>query len=251
MRVPTDLESFEVSIKAPKDLMLRLANRFLEACKVPDLRMMSQLSQLESELQEPEISLWCRIKRMGKAEQGVDAGFHIEHAIEWLVADIMVPKSEDQAALRNNAMSNRLVPHAYGASLFPIEPESSLSFDMETGSLKSSILSALFIFKALGFAKPDDLSLTAITHVDAMKCHLVAFLGPRGLTRMALRFQEPSSANCAMDLTSACNACNVHQDVQAMKDHMEAVEFELDTGPCFVEYAAEKRGYTVTVGYVV
>jgi len=188
---------------------------------------------------------------MGKAEQGVDAGFHIEHAIEWLVADIMVPKSEDQAALRNNAMSNRLVPHAYGASLFPIEPESSLSFDMETGSLKSSILSALFIFKALGFAKPDDLSLTAITHVDAMKCHLVAFLGPRGLTRMALRFQEPSSANCAMDLTSACNACNVHQDVQAMKDHMEAVEFELDTGPCFVEYAAEKRGYTVTVGYVV
>ena len=31
-----------------------------EACKVPDLRMMSQLSQLESELQEPEISLWCR-----------------------------------------------------------------------------------------------------------------------------------------------------------------------------------------------
>lgn len=68
---------------------------------------------------------------MGKAEQGVDAGFHIEHAIEWLVADIMVPKSEDQAALRNNAMSNRLVPHAYGASLFPIEPESSLSFDME------------------------------------------------------------------------------------------------------------------------
>ena len=68
---------------------------------------------------------------MGKSEQGVDAGFHIDHAIEWLVADIMVPKSEDQAALRNNAMSNRLVPHAYGASLFPIEPESSLSFDME------------------------------------------------------------------------------------------------------------------------
>ena len=53
---------------------------------------------------------------------------------------------------------------------------------------------------------------------QAMKCHLVAFLGPRGLTRMALRFQEPSSASCAMDLTSACNACNVHQDVQVMKD---------------------------------
>ena len=80
---------------------------------------------------DPFGSHWPRIKRMGKGEQGVDAGFHIEHAIEWLVADIMVPKSEDQAALRNNAMSNRLVPHAYGASLFPIEPESSLSFDME------------------------------------------------------------------------------------------------------------------------
>ena len=36
-----------------------------------------------------------------------------------------------------------------------------------------------------------------------------------------------------------------------LKDHLESVEFELDIGPCFVEYAAEKRGYTVTVGYVV
>ena len=36
-----------------------------------------------------------------------------------------------------------------------------------------------------------------------------------------------------------------------MQDHLESVEFELDIGPCFVEYAAEKRGYTVTVGYVV
>eukprot|EP00438_Fugacium_kawagutii_P012310 Skav221941 [mRNA] locus=scaffold195:387962:388361:+ [translate_table: standard] len=85
-----------------------------------------------------------------------------------------------------------------------------------------------------------------------MKCHLVAFLGPRGLTRLALRFREPSSA-CAMELASACN---VH-DVQAMKDmskldHIEAIECELRTNrPCFVEYAAEKRGYTVTVGYVV
>ena len=31
-----------------------------EACRVPDLRMLSQMSQLESELQEPDISLWCR-----------------------------------------------------------------------------------------------------------------------------------------------------------------------------------------------
>jgi hypothetical protein len=33
-------------------------------------------------------------------------------------------------------------------------------------SSSSTPRSALFIFKALGFAKPDDLSLTAITHVD-------------------------------------------------------------------------------------
>lgn len=56
---------------------------------------------------------------------------------------------------------------------------------------------------------------------EAMKCHLVAFLGPRGLTRMALRFQEPSSASCAMELTSACN---VHQDLQEMKDRRPDVE---------------------------
>ena len=31
LKVPIDLESFQVGVKASKDLMLRLANRFLEA----------------------------------------------------------------------------------------------------------------------------------------------------------------------------------------------------------------------------
>eukprot|EP00913_Durusdinium_trenchii_P031745 g29730.t1 len=159
----------------------RLANRFLQACKVPDLRMMSQLSQLQHEIPVSEISLRVRIKRMGKPEQAVDAGFHLDHPVEWLLADLVLPKCEDHASLRNNAMSNRLVPQSYGASLFPA-----------TGSFKSSLLSALFIFKAMGFAKPSDPSLTAITHVEAASCDLLACLGPRGLTRMGLRFNQPT-----------------------------------------------------------
>ena len=68
---------------------------------------------------------------MGKVQQGVDAGFHLQHPLEWILADLVLPKSDDQAQLRNNAMSNRLVPQAYGASLFPVEPESCLSFEIE------------------------------------------------------------------------------------------------------------------------
>ena len=244
LRVPTDLESFELSIRAPKELMLRLANRFLEACKVPDLRMLQQFAQLQGErLDVPEVSLWCRLKRLGSDCPGVDAGFHLDHSLEWLVTDIVVPKSEDQAALRNNAMSHRLAPFAYGASLLPLEPESSLTFDMETGSMKSSILSALFMFGAMGFEKPEDLGLTAITHVDAMKCCLLASLGPKGLTRMALRFEKPQ-ASCVTDLTSACN-------IKIQTDVLNDLETELDKTPSFVEYAAEMRGYTVAVGYIV
>ncbi|CAK9113724.1 Beta-carotene isomerase D27 [Durusdinium trenchii] len=234
LRVPSDLESFELSIKASKELMLilgllrRLANRFLQACKVPDLRMMSQLSQLQHEIPVSEISLWCRIKRMGKPEQAVDAGFHLDHPVEWLLADLVLPKCEDHASLRNNAMSNRLVPQSYGASLFPVEPESSLSFAMETRS-------ALFIFKAMGFAKPSDPSLTAITHVEAASCDLLACLGPRGLTRMGLRFNQPTPNGCAA----------------GQGDHVETVEYELDDHAHFLEYAAEKRGYTVTLGFVL
>ena len=37
---------------------------------------------------------------MGKPEQAVDAGFHLDTSIEWLVADLILPKSEDQEALR-------------------------------------------------------------------------------------------------------------------------------------------------------
>ncbi|CAE7631037.1 D27 [Symbiodinium microadriaticum] len=235
LRVPTDIESFELSIKAPKELMLRLANRFLEACKVPDLRMLQQFAQLQWEKEDvSEVSLWCRLKRFGSSCPGVDAGFHLDHSLEWLVTDIVVPKSEDQANLRNNAMSHRLVPFAYGASLLPIEPESSLTFDMETGSMKSSILSALFMFGAMGFAKPEDLGLTAITHVDAMKCYLLAALGPKGLTRMALRFEKPQ-ASCVSDLTSACN-------IPMLTNVINDLEIELDKTPGFVEYAAEMSG---------
>ncbi|CAK9113668.1 Beta-carotene isomerase D27 [Durusdinium trenchii] len=247
LRVPSDLESFELSIKASKELMLRLANRFLQACKVPDLRMMSQLSQLQHEIPVSEISLWCRIKRMGKPEQAVDAGFHLDHPVEWLLADLVLPKCEDHASLRNNAMSNRLVPQSYGASLFPVEPESSLSFAMATGSFKSSLLSALFIFKAMGFAKPSDPSLTAITHVEAASCDLLACLGPRGLTRMGLRFNQPTPNGWIELAQHAKRGLDLHE----MQDHVETVEYELDDHAHFLEYAAEKRGYTVTLGFVL
>ena len=37
-----------------------------------------------------------------------------------------------------------------------------------------------------------------------------------------------------------------------VEEHLESLEFELNKeGPSFVEYAAEQRGYIVTVGYVI
>ena len=39
--------------------------------------------------------------------------------------------------------------------------------------------------------------------------------------------------------------------LKACQDVLEEVEAELRVQPYFVEYAAEKRGYTITVGYVL
>ena len=51
-----------------------------EACKVPDLRMMQQLTQLEQELEEPDVALWCRTvgldsRRVSRGAYPITGGF--------------------------------------------------------------------------------------------------------------------------------------------------------------------------------
>lgn len=241
--VSTDLEFMEVSICASKELMLRLANRFLEACQLPDLRLLDQMLQVQSVMKAPDIWLWCKLKRIGRSQQAVDAGFFIDDTIEWLVADIIVPKSPDQESLRNYAMQDRLVPHGYSSSLFPIEPESSLSFEIDSGNLKSSIFTAFFLFKSMGFAKPEDEVLRVVTSVNALKCLCFASLGPKGLTRLAIRVMQPRG-EVAEPIAKASGAKYFFVELAAIEEVIGAV-------PVAVGYSAEQRGYTVGVTWAL
>eukprot|EP00930_Biecheleria_cincta_P041840 TRINITY_DN28751_c0_g1_i1.p1 TRINITY_DN28751_c0_g1~~TRINITY_DN28751_c0_g1_i1.p1 ORF type:complete len:395 (-),score=85.68 TRINITY_DN28751_c0_g1_i1:31-1164(-) len=241
--VSTDLESMEVSIASSKELMLRLANRFLAACKLPDLRLLDQMAQVSSVMKAPETWLWCRLKRIGRAQQSVDAGFFIDDTMEWMVADIVVPKSQDQEALRNYAMQDRLVPHGFASSLFPIEPEAMLSFQMDSGSLKSSIFTAFFLFKSMGFAKPEDEVLRAVTSVNALRCQCSASLGPKGLTQLAIRVISPRG-EVAEQMAKASG-------FRYFFKQLAEVESEMGDAPMTVGYSAEMRGYTVSVTWAV
>lgn len=241
--VSTDLEFMEVSVCASKELMLRLANRFLEACQLPDLRLLDQMVQVQSVMKVPEIWLWCRLKRIGRSQQAVDAGFFIDDTMEWIVADIVVPKSSDQEALRNHAMQDRLVPHGYSSTLFPIEPESSLVFEIDSGNLKSSIFTAFFLFKSMGFAKPEDEVLRVVTSVNALKCLCSASLGPKGLTRLAIRVISPRG-EVAEHIAKASG-------FKYFFKQLAEIESEIGDAPMAVGYAAELRGYTVSVTWAV
>eukprot|EP00931_Biecheleriopsis_adriatica_P092843 TRINITY_DN66615_c0_g1_i1.p1 TRINITY_DN66615_c0_g1~~TRINITY_DN66615_c0_g1_i1.p1 ORF type:complete len:328 (+),score=89.99 TRINITY_DN66615_c0_g1_i1:45-1028(+) len=236
----SDLATVELSVKAHKRTMSGLAKTFMEACEVPEFRMHNQMVQVMGELEATDVALWCRLKRIGSEEQAVDAGFRAEGAMEWLVVDMLTPRSEDQAAVRNILMGDHHVPQGYAASLLPVEPESAVRFNLHTGTLQSSILSSLFIFKSMGFAKPQDAVLDAVTNMNAMGCSLFAAMGPQGLTRMVMRLDVPAKGA----LEKLSNACGSTQGLEALR----AAEAEL-TAPGFVEFAAEARGYTVSAGF--
>jgi len=245
LQVSTDFYNVTFGIKASRELMLRLANRFLEACKVPDLRLYGRFVQVHQETQGAEAWLFCYIKRISGTHPALDFGYTLETQCDWLLLELLLPRSADQETLRNIAMGERRAPTSYGCSLMPVEPESSLSFNVVDQSFKSSVLTSLFIFKAMGLTKPEDMLLKALTSVKGKKVSLHAHLGPKGLTKLASRIWEPLGDSFVEEVATAART-------ELNAESLSALNAELGVaGPAWIDFLAESRGYSVSVGYLM
>merc|ERR1711948_46862 len=145
------MQSLEFRIQSDAKRMDGLAHLFLHKCGVPheqnfrftkvgqdnpEHRWHSQVKHLldvQTELDAVDITLWIRLKRMGTDSPAIDSGFTChptEDKIEWLIADLLMPPTGDQEALRRYAEEEHFKPCAYWSSILPREPEQSLSFDI-------------------------------------------------------------------------------------------------------------------------
>lgn len=245
--VSTDFHNVTLGVKASRELMLRLANRFLETCHVPDARMYSRLVQTFEETQGTEVWLLCHIKRIGGQHPGVDFAYVLECHLDWLVLELLLPRSNDQEAFKNKAMGDRYPVFSYGSSLLPIEPESRMSVEIHDINFKASILSALFFFKHMGLAKPEDMLLKAFTSVKGRKVRVVTHLGSKGLTKMSSRIVEPAGDAIGWAFVEEVCAAARHE---CNSETLFAVQREIGVEkPLWIDFVAESRGYTVSVGY--
>mmetsp|Transcript_19338 Transcript_19338/g.41108 ORF Transcript_19338/g.41108 Transcript_19338/m.41108 type:complete len:357 (-) Transcript_19338:92-1162(-) len=245
--VSTDMQYLELRISGNARLMLRLASRFVEACGVPDTRLVSRLQEMVSELQVPAVGLWCRLKRMGSTSPAVDAGFLLESELDWMVADLLMPPAEDQEILRDYAVREQHKPCAYGSSLLPVEPESMLVLDMGGGAPgrppERALLSGLLVFKCLGFSRPEDAVVRTLSSSRPVGCSVAAALGPKGLTRLSLRLAEPQGKEWVPQDLANC------MELRYESDTIEAVRKAVGGEATILDYAADARGYLVVLGW--
>lgn len=240
--VSTDLTFCEVRISGEAETMASLATLFSATVGTPGSdKMVRGLSDLQKELQMTTVTLWCRLKRMGSASPGVDAGFFAEQPLEWELVDLLMPPIDDADALREFAVQQKYIPSGYGSSILPIEPERSLRFTMDGDAPKKLLLPAILFFKCVGCGKPDDDVVRILGSGQPAGCLVNVAMGPKGLTRVSLRLTEPRTS-IAQDLARCLSFAY-------RADGLEQVYASMGcTQPSFVEYVAEARGTTVAVG---
>jgi hypothetical protein len=84
------------------------------------------------------VALWCRIKRIGKSQPAIDAGYTILGILRWVEVDMLMPPCEDNEVIRDYAQEHGWVASNFGCSFFPTEPEHRITFQVsETNHQKS------------------------------------------------------------------------------------------------------------------
>lgn len=243
LRMSVDGRTLELYITGDSDNMAALLLDFGKKY-LPNGRMLSLMYQVQEELKAPKLTLWCRIKRMGPSggKSGVDAGYIVPGSVDWQVADLVMPPSADQDALREQS-SGRHLPDSFGCSILPNDPERSLSFNVTAKTPQKCLLHAFLFFKAMGFMKPEELVVQELDKLSATQLNIRVFLGTKGLTRIAMGFEDRHKVNPARLAQLLHNHYNNLLVDQASRLLNKSVDV--------LSYAVEKHGYSVTVGFIV
>mmetsp|Transcript_98748 Transcript_98748/g.313365 ORF Transcript_98748/g.313365 Transcript_98748/m.313365 type:complete len:334 (-) Transcript_98748:41-1042(-) len=247
LTVCTDLAALEISVTLGTIKACELAREFLESCHLAGQQdsPADHMEHVVTALGCRRTTLWCRLKHMGSDSPSLDTGFHVDVAVPWIVADILMPPNADQELLRKHALQELLTPCGYGCSILPVEPESYLDFECRKAAganrgNPSFVNAGLFFFKALEFVMPEVPTIKAISNLFAMGMVVRCSMGLKGITRLSMIALEPLQPDAKSLATSVSFAYS---------EQLQSVNDRLGTQPASVHFAAEERGYTVSVGF--
>jgi len=243
--IATDLTYMEIRLLAVTDKMMEAMRNFMVTCKIPT-RQFEAVEKVVEELEPQRLTLWCKLKNLGKNKPTVDTGISIQRSLDWAIVDVLMPAVEDQDALRKYALKQRYVPVMYGSSVLPIEPEKHLAFEVTTEethvSQKQLFVASFLFFKSLGFTKPEDKVDRLLGSCANGRFLITVLMGPKGLTRVSMSVIEPKkevAAELAFTLGS-----------KYREEVVNEIKTLLDGEADILDYVADSRGYTVSLGFV-
>mmetsp|Transcript_51130 Transcript_51130/g.94641 ORF Transcript_51130/g.94641 Transcript_51130/m.94641 type:complete len:437 (+) Transcript_51130:82-1392(+) len=241
----SDTKSVEVQMTGVSGHYMSLIRQFVTDTGVP-VHPMQEIDMFESELEPQVVTLWCRFRHLSGTDRhsSIDAGvtLHTE-AMPWQTADLLMHDIGEEDTLREFAMEELdtlLEPSMYSASIFPVEPEKGLHFDLAEDS--RTIASSFMVFKVMGFSKPNDATVKLLSTCLAQKKTFAVYMGPSGLTRIVLRLADMSKM-MAYDLTESVHG-RYHEDLIDQVGIWLGME-----QPNVIEFIADSRGYSIGVGF--
>lgn len=249
----TDGSYFEYDIRGPIGELPALCHEFMESIEMPTDTfdtMQETLKDTKCEI----ISLWCVLKNIKGDDicrktglPGIDLGFTLHYNVPWTLCDMLVPHVDDLELVRKYCNEENVVPTGYAQSLLPQDAEYRLIFKLEkeadegVESMKT-LLKMLLFFKALGFTKPEDLVVEALTTSQASEYEVTACLGEKGLKRLYGTMEDP--------------VCVAHFDLaKELKDFTCAeryTQFAKQTFKSEIKallYIGDSAGYACAVSY--
>lgn len=241
--VTTDMDTLEMQINGSSTQMQALADAYVRHCGIADAQFM-ELRRLVKATKAKQTMLWCRIRNMKGEQPASDAGYLVQGPMEFQVVDALLPDCKDRESLRRFVSDNVIFPASFGSSLFPVDPEKRLSFQMETENLKKGLLLSFFFFKNFGFAKPSD-GVVRILSDNIKSARVQLMMAPKGLTWVEIELSEPK-ATAAKDLAETLSFSHEGASIGKLK----AMSKLSETAPDSVTvYAADHRGYLVSIGF--
>lgn len=246
--IATDLSYMEVRATAGTERLLSLIEKFMDRHEIPK-RSFMEIKKVLGEVKATNLTTWCKIKHIcggSLHKPSVDAGVMIEAMLDWTIADMLMPPVDDQDALRDYAQKQQHDPVMYGASILPLEPEKQLAFEVTTEethvSSKQLFVAAFLFFKSMGFTKPEDKVERLLASVASGRFLISVLMGPKGLTRVVMSVVEPKE-QVAPDLADALQS-------RYRSEVLNQVEARLGGEADVLDYVADYRGYSVSLGFV-
>merc|ERR1712038_1788579 len=105
------------------------------------------------------------------------------------------------------------------------------------------------MFKEMGFVKPDDRVFKHLLDIEQRGAYVGLLFGPEGLTRIFCRFFR-TEENEDIELAALLRFPYNKKQIGNVCSSVGAVcSPEGEAYPEIIEYAAEQRGFTVSVGF--